>query len=1037
MSTSNPQSPRGAAATEKQKRRANSCLPCRESKSRCTGGIPCATCLKKRQKPRCVYRNLTPKEVEADELLENTLPEQEEDDLLAFACQQEPGINEDPGHTDDGTLVIPLGEFFGLFSLSRTVDEYRQSARSEGSTQDVVDSLLTTQALLAESTDRQSSSSLQPTVVQSAGAIETSRPLLSIDMDLQLPKHIRWLYSKYVSICQMLDTGRVTQGWTTFPSLMREVELCGMDQERTAEESTSSPEITEACRRLWWHLIDLDLRLSLLVGRKPHLHSNALRFPRPSFSGLKPDEKRLQQSKFDFIQFKMEVLTSINTDHTQATAVPEDRQPKQEVVLKKFERLQEKAPGPSQDGSKDIVHSLAVAEHQLDIHLFSIVFHHHLTRVTSLDQAQQPSGRDKPSAGHPKVVKSRNLRKQSSGKSQKDMFQSARRVMEIFDYIFISDTSRSALSWTQCFGAYLAAVILGIARLRQDVDLSTDSSRIQQTLKVFQELTSAVPALNIAQLVAGSLENLTIALDDLENGRDAPSKSEPLQMKRSPTMSGKPDASSSTARHKGTTDVESIDTSFQRPGKRPNPSGYDVDQHQDKRARFSTKVPPFDGCRPSVPDWSACQEHQYIQQGSSVSDIPMESFHDQSASASFDQPFPHSASTSFTGNEPMEYSNLEYGSSQDGSHHYSSVEPWYHPPMSIHPPMYDRLWQAQGASLTMVGDDGIQHSFYGNPSSMTMNAPHHLDQQLHSQQSMMLNAMGQMNAAHVHDGSLKDNSAIRGPTHTSLGPDQVQPPQNAFYGTVEETQYPAAQHPSSSPIIGNGLTPREGVFVYPADSSRRRSVADINQQQRGGWSVETPANYNDLQTRGKVKPSIDKSRSPPRDGILSPPSEAGPQSRRNSATPRQIGQQGMQASLTQHLDFSLDDYHPPMMLPGHAMHPEEYPGSRRASLARGLDVSMNEVNVNIPPQVNIISEQAAAWQSQRRTPASQTHFDTTDTISYDLEMTYNTQFHQHPHQQQQSLHHHYHHLHHEFPGPPGQIVTTGPYPGERRWWGSS
>jgi hypothetical protein len=817
--------------------------------------------------------------------------------------------------------------------------------------------------------------------------------------------------------------------------------VISVDQDHTAEEKTPNHEITEASRRLWWHLIDLDLRLSLLVGRRPHLRSNALEFPRPSFSGLRADEKRLQQSTFELIQFKMEVLTSISTDKAQATSVTEARPPKQEAVLKKFERLQEKAPVPSQDGSKDIIHSIAVAEHQLDIHLFSIVFHHHLARGTSLDQAQPP-GHDKKSAGQSKQGKSRNLRKQSSGKTQRDMFQSARRVMELFDFIYTSDTSRSALSWTQCFGAYSAAVILGVARLRQEVDLPTDSSRIQQTLKVFQDLTTVMPALNIAQLATGPLETLAIALEGLEDDRENPTTSESVQIKRSPKISGKTDPSSSGTQNKRKREAEPIDTTLRGQGEPHNQSVYDDDQHQEKRARFSAEAPSFDGHGQNVPDWAPSQEHQYAQPGSSFRDIPMESFHDQPASASFQQPFPPSASTSFTGNEPMEFSNLEYGSAQDSSHHYNSIEPWYHPPMSIHPPMYDRQWQAQGTSFTMLGGDGIQHSFYGDPSPMTMNNPHHLDQQMHNQQSMMLNNMGHGNPPHVHDGPLKDSTAVPGPTHTSVGPEHVHSQHDAgYYSTGEEAQYAGSQHPASSPILGNVPTPRDGLFAHPADSTRRRSVADIKQQQRGGWTVDTPANYNEAKFRGKGKPSIEQSRTPPRDGILSPLSEVGPQSRRNSATARQIAQQGMPVNLTQQLDFSLDEFHPPMMLPTHSMHTEEYPGSRRASLAHGVEVPTNEINVNIPSQVNTISEPASAWQGQARPPVSQPQFDTTGTMSYDLEMTnnalaYDAQFHQHQHPQQQNLHHHIHHPHHDFPAPPRQIVTTGPFPGDTRWWGS-
>lgn len=89
--------------------------------------------------------------------------------------------------------------------------------------------MLTTQALLADSTDGQGYTSSQSTVVQPTGLVESNKPLLSTDMDLQLPRHIRLMYSKYLSVCQMLDTGMVTQAWTTFPSFVREVELYGCE----------------------------------------------------------------------------------------------------------------------------------------------------------------------------------------------------------------------------------------------------------------------------------------------------------------------------------------------------------------------------------------------------------------------------------------------------------------------------------------------------------------------------------------------------------------------------------------------------------------------------------------------------------------------------------------------------------------------------------------------------------------------------------------------------------------------------------------
>lgn len=84
--------------------------------------------------------------------------------------------------------------------------------------------MLTAKALLATPTPGQGKTS---TKITAMATTETNVPLLSIEADPHLPKHIRHLHAKYLSICQMLDVGLVAQAWTTFPSLVAEVELYG------------------------------------------------------------------------------------------------------------------------------------------------------------------------------------------------------------------------------------------------------------------------------------------------------------------------------------------------------------------------------------------------------------------------------------------------------------------------------------------------------------------------------------------------------------------------------------------------------------------------------------------------------------------------------------------------------------------------------------------------------------------------------------------------------------------------------------------
>ena len=786
-----------------------------------------------------------------------------------------------------------------------------------------------------------------------------------------------------------------------------------MECDHFVEHGGLTSEVKEARRRMWWLLVDLDSRLSLWLGRAPCLSLAALQIPQPSFDGLKGDPKALQKSRLEFIRHKMQIIALMYDDKDKPGVDVDAKRSKQDTLMRMLESFQEfhtQAPAPSQDHSKDVLHSIAVAEHQLDMHLFSMVLNHHVARTTAMEQ-DRPSAREKQISAQGKHSKSRNVRKQSPSKHYKEMHQSARQIMELFNHIHNSDTSKSTLSWTQCFVTYYAAWILGIARLRQDSELNTDSSRIKQTLMVFQELVNNKAELSIAPLVIAPLEKVVAVLCNIESSEDTLPRSVSKQMMQAP-----PAPERSTIAN----DVPVINTGMQNKLKRGMTSSYEDDAYMAKRPRYPGTTPMFDE-QGEIAAWTTTQEQPYAQIVPPYGDVPMGSFHGQPS-------FPPSASSSFTGYEPLEYpASLGYTSAQASYFVVDPDEQWTGPPFYFHPPMYDSYWHSPEQPLHLAGDDRRQNSFYIEPATTSINIPHHSNQELHTQQ--MVSNVPHHGPTHSDATLLKDASPIPPSGNRLHASDNVRIKQDpSFFNSTRET-YQHLEHPNSSPILSNNLAQQESLFSHSTAANRRRSTADIRQQQRMAWPAETPS-IQESQSRRKA-PASEMNRSPPHDNTFSPASEIGPQSRRNSSTPMQISQQNPPLNI-QHLpDFSMDaSIHNP------AIRSEGYPGSRRHSLAHGTDAVMGEVSISVasrnagmiePPSDHQM--RGRRWQGQ---PPNQPHYDTTGTMDYDLaeinnnSMTYNTQFH-HPLQ--------HHQPHHDFEPPARPVVTTGAFTGNTRWWG--
>lgn len=826
---------------------------------------------------------------------------------------------------------------------------------------------------------------------------------------------------------KLLDSGMAMQAWTTFASLVRDAEIMGrefdnphppespltatVDRPDAAEKlSDKASVLTDARRRTWWLLAELDLRLSFILGRAPSL-SHLVQGLSQSFETARGVQ--VSKSQRAFTRHKAVVLSWIYTDKVVPESISEVQKTKLEGLLEELDALQRDLPPLSHSGPTEVSQTITIAKHHLEVHLFAMVSNGFMARCITVEQAQLSTSRQRAAASQAKSAKARAARRQTPSKYHKEMLQSGRRVMELFHFIHTSDPSRSGHSWTRCFGAFSAASIFGIARLRQEVELEADSSRIETTLEVFRDLATVSPDLGIGQLGVSSLEQMLDGLRAFEKHlKDAgPAHDMPAP---GPPQPSRAETSPSRVKH----ELAPYTTKFRKhPKKRPNSSMLDDEPAPpEKRSRYAEGNSSFEApIQGEAPAWSMNQEAQFGQQMSSFGDMPSHSF-DATASVGFDHPaYSASAATSFASNmDVLEYTSLRYNPPQDvpdipwptNRRHHPEV-PWPTPAL-IYPPLYHNGWENH--FNTLEPQEVIADHFFRNPDPPPQAVYKLLsDEQPH-------------------------------PDHGYGG----------FYPAVGDA-YPAADQVRSSPLVGKHPAQAPGPgFAQAGLASRRQSVAEV--EAKGSWTLETPVHYADLgkDTTGVPRPTA---RTPPREMIVSPVNEGGmSQGLVNSVAPIP----GSQQRRSGHGEYStmatqLQAAPPGMRAPLGASQEignQENSNSRRPSLAHGGELG--------PAEMHLASGSEARWVGPMRStggnlydgaglgPPYRLEMDSRDPnagVSYSQTGPQRQQYQTAggagaiPGQHHRPHHHHFHEYAVQAPPAPGQTVTTAPFSGSNQgWW---
>ncbi|OAL35360.1 hypothetical protein AYO20_05411 [Fonsecaea nubica] len=570
-------------------------------------------------------------------------------------------------------FATPQQHFCGNLSLSKSIDEFKSLLPTNGRFREILDSIQPVQVFDWEG----HASDDDPTTNQSQMA-ETDDAL-----DIEIPARLEPLYMKYKAVRDLLDAGRATQAWAAFPSLVRDAEILGLDMDSGAAS-------------------ELDVQLSFLLGRCPFIASFH-GISRPTSTASRPEEQDLQERVYDFSQYMLEVLERFNRGKNDPQILSsQERETRLEADLTRLYHLQSKLPPVPQNNSSDPSLSIAITQHHIDVQLMLMVLHCQMLRAM------------------------RNQHTSAKRAKYRELLKCSRLITEMFDSIHSLDPTKTASSWPRCFGVFCAAVMLGIATIRQEVGVSIGSKRVERTLSIFKDLGKAGQATGVVDLAITSLDLVVERIKELEHPPTSAtgiSLGPTVTCPTTPTGEVTPPAAPLTD---FAAKVKRNDANLKR---RRRPS-FEGKLGANKRQMFEFKDIAPSNLEQRRASWHPGTDHHYAQAMAAFHDAAANSVQNRPEQASFQQDKcpPPAVSTSFTANDQTAMSAVGYGTTPlEQFHEFQAAHHWVHPPMMYHPPMYDDWWQAQFTPYDTMTPDHSRQVFFESPLGLPMDQSRHLD----------------------------------------------------------------------------------------------------------------------------------------------------------------------------------------------------------------------------------------------------------------------------------------------------------------------
>lgn len=768
--------------------------------------------------------------------------------------------------------------------------------------------------------------------------------------------------------------------------------------------------------------MDLDSQLSFILGRRP------VTVPfqdgvKPSLKGLKAEEKTLRQNLQDFSSLELKILDYNTSKTSEAEDVLDDKLEASRLHLKWLQEHKAKLPPLQQEHLTDIPLWIAIADHQFEVQLLEVLLHCAMARTVFLEQGQDVD--EQPAKGG----RPRLSRKSSSKFTPRDLLQSVRQVTDIFDYIYELDPANATSSWPRCFGLYCASVILGISRLRRENEVEADVARVERVLTIFQDTAASPSRSTIAPLAVSTLTEILAAIREHESPRNTSNHVKDEAETHEASTKAVGDQQSATLSTNPSNVTTPVETGVVTKAKRSHTSAFKDEFRAEKRPRYEVPAAPDVSSQVQPHSWQGGLGPPYAQSMTEYSDMTPTSFVDPSTQESFSQHSFTSATASFNGDVQSPYPNNGYPPVHPQYPQGERVpHPHLGPPLVFYPPLYPPLWWDSNLGPVDIGT--MPYGWFQQKTTGFYNGPVPWPDQraLPSNQSQGSHDAGVRNFG-VHDPAQADAvhldvaGSFQTTGQTSTNPNQRLLQHEAqFYNTTGDS-YPRTDHPVSSPILGEQSGPKDEAFGQPEGYMRRRSVADIRQQQNTAWRPEAQSEFAGTKFTANQRLLTDKAPTPAQETLLSPMTESELKSRRNSTTPRDLVQSNVPASGGQQFDQSSME---PSHVGGHVVDGENGSMSRRQSAANIHHVPMSDVQAQGQSMTEPTRDkpgQPQPWQysvtyvgpyqyQEPRLPRGPVIYDVNE-----YGMAYEQQFHQ--------------------PLQPQHVVSTGPYtgsPGGQQWW---
>ncbi|KAK5100626.1 hypothetical protein LTS08_005377 [Lithohypha guttulata] len=446
------------AQKPKATKRHGACIPCKRSKTKCDGGMPCGACRTEKKAKTCEY-NQKAQNLAAARAANQTKKRRRDGESVSsdVSAEQE---DRDPRHNGRTELLSSItavatestDTIFQKMSLCGTVEEFARVKQMKNKARTDVEFLLTgwreLQSLVMENDMNNVTSSVSGPSALRVNVQSRQEGQSNVDV---------WKAS-LDELLQLVNSGHLRAAWEALPSLLAKIQGWEMYAQNTLLRGfRPDAHLSEQINLLCLELVDLDSTLGFFLGSQPRPSA----WDKSTFLSRKIE---FCKSQGNLVALKIEVLTTmqriLEVDTTDEAGVWE--------FLRFAHLFRQGEPVTPVERVATYKNGSETADREalkLRSNLILMVMNCRIASAAAFYSAQ---GRLVPPAGSgaSDIIHDMGLQTQSKRSSYTKLVNKhAKLALQAFDRLCDIDAEQSARSWFRLHGALIAVTTLGIGHL--------------------------------------------------------------------------------------------------------------------------------------------------------------------------------------------------------------------------------------------------------------------------------------------------------------------------------------------------------------------------------------------------------------------------------------------------------------------------------------------------------------------------------------------------------------------------------------------